>query len=109
MKSVVDLAGQERPVLFLLDEILSGTNSHDRRRGAEAVIRSLVARGSLGIVTTHDLSLTEIVDSMDGKAVNMHFEDQVEDGQMTFDYKLRDGVVQRSNAIELMRMMGLDV
>ena len=46
---------------------------------------------------------------MDGKAVNMHFEDQVEDGQMTFDYKLRDGVVQRSNAIELMRMMGLDV
>ena len=109
LKSVVDLAGQERPVLFLLDEILSGTNSHDRRRGAEAVIRSLVARGSLGIVTTHDLSLTEIVDSMDGKAVNMHFEDQVEDGQMTFDYKLRDGVVQRSNAIELMRMMGLDV
>ena len=62
LKSVVDLAGQERPVLFLLDEILSGTNSHDRRRGAEAVIRYMVARGSLGIVTTHDLSLTEIVD-----------------------------------------------
>ena len=109
LKSVVDLAAKERVVLFLLDEILSGTNSHDRRRGAEAVIRSLVSRNSLGIVTTHDLSLTEIVSSMDGKAVNMHFEDQVEDGQMTFDYKLRDGVVQRSNAIELMRMMGLDV
>ena len=109
LKAVVDLASQDRIVLFLLDEILSGTNSHDRRRGAEAVIRSLVARNSLGIVTTHDLSLTEIVSSMDGKAVNMHFEDQVEDGQMTFDYKLRDGVVQRSNAIELMRMMGLDV
>lgn len=109
LKAVVDLAAKERPVLFLLDEILSGTNSHDRRRGAEAVIRSLVDRHSLGIVTTHDLSLTEIVTTMDGKAINMHFEDQVEDGRMSFDYKLRDGIVQRSNAIELMRMMGLDV
>lgn len=61
------------------------------------------------MVTTHDLSLTDIVNTMDGRAVNMHFEDQVEDGRMTFDYKLRDGVVQKSNAIELMRMMGLDV
>jgi hypothetical protein len=109
LKAVVDLTGESQRVLYLLDEILSGTNSHDRRRGAEAVIRSLVDKSALGIVTTHDLTLTDIVESMDGSAVNMHFEDQVSDGQMTFDYKLRDGVVQRSNAIELMRMMGLDV
>ncbi|MCP4788093.1 MAG: DNA mismatch repair protein MutS [Fuerstiella sp.] len=109
LKAVVDLTGESRRVLYLLDEILSGTNSHDRRRGAEAVIRSLVNKSALGMVTTHDLTLTDIVDSMDDKAVNMHFEDQVSDGHMTFDYKLRDGVVQRSNAIELMRMMGLDV
>lgn len=109
LKSVVDFTSQERPVLFLLDEILSGTNSHDRRRGAEAVIRNLVSAGGLGIVTTHDLSLTEIVDTMDGKAANKHFEDHVRDGQMSFDYQLRDGVVRKSNAIELMRMMGLDV
>lgn len=109
LKSVVDLTAQETPVLFLLDEILSGTNSHDRRTGAEAVIRSLVKGGGLGIVTTHDLSLTEIVSTMDGQAVNMHFEDHVHEGQMSFDYKLREGVVQKSNAIELMRMMGLDV
>jgi len=109
LKAVVDLASTERPVLFLLDEILSGTNSHDRRRGAEAVIKTLVERDALGMVTTHDLALTRIVDSMDGKAVNMHFEDQVVDGQMTFDYQLRDGVVERSNAIQLMQMMGLDV
>lgn len=109
LKSVVDLTQQDRTVLFLLDEILSGTNSHDRRRGAEAVIRTLVSNGGFGMVTTHDLSLTEIVDSLEGKAVNMHFEDQVEDGSMTFDYQLREGVVQKSNAIELMRMMGLDV
>jgi DNA mismatch repair ATPase MutS len=109
LKAVVDLTTKDRPVLFLLDEILSGTNSHDRRRGAEAVIRSLVSRGGLGMVTTHDLALTQIVETMDGQAFNMHFEDQVVDGTMTFDYQLRDGVVQRSNAIELMRMMGLDV
>lgn len=109
LKTIVDLAGQDHPVLFLLDEILSGTNSHDRRTGAEAVIRTLVNRNGIGMVTTHDLTLTRIVDSMDGRAINMHFEDQVLDGQMSFDYQLRNGIVERSNAIELMRMMGLDV
>lgn len=109
LKTIVDLAGESHPVLFLLDEILSGTNSHDRRTGAEAVIRTLVQRNGIGMVTTHDLTLTRIVDSMDGRAVNKHFEDQVLDGQMSFDYQLRDGIVERSNAIELMRMMGLDV
>ena len=109
LKTVVDLTEQPRIVLFLLDEILNGTNSHDRRRGAEAVIRSLVARNALGIVTTHDLALTQIADSMSDQAVNKHFEDKIIDGQMTFDYTLRDGVVERSNAIALMRMLGLDV
>ena len=109
LKTVVDLTEQPRIVLFLLDEILNGTNSNDRRRGAEAVIRSLVARHALGIVTTHDLALTKIADSMSEQAVNKHFEDTITDGQMTFDYTLRDGVVERSNAIALMRMLGLEV
>ncbi len=109
LKTVVDLTEQPRIVLFLLDEILNGTNSNDRRRGAEAVIRSLVARHALGIVTTHDLALTKIADSMSDQALNKHFEDTITDGQMTFDYKLRDGVVERSNAIALMRMLGLEV
>lgn len=109
LRQVVDLTDGDRPVLFLLDEILNGTNSNDRRRGAEAVIRSLLDRGALGLVTTHDLELTRIVESLSGRAGNYHFEDQITDGAMTFDYQLRDGVVERSNAIELMRMMGLDV
>ncbi len=109
LRQVVDLTEGEYPVLFLLDEILNGTNSTDRRRGAEAVIRSLLKRGAMGLVTTHDLELTRIVDSLDGQGVNCHFEDQITDGRMTFDYRLREGVVERSNAIELMRMMGLDV
>jgi len=107
LKRVVDLAGQET-VLFLLDEILQGTNSHDRRIGAEAVIRSLLKQNAIGLVTTHDLALTEISGSLP-KVVNVHFADQIKDGTMTFDYKLREGTVQKSNAIELMRLVGLEI
>ena len=109
LKLVVDLAAGPLPLLFLLDEILQGTNSHDRRVGAEGVIRRLVESGAIGLVTTHDLALTEIVESLDGRATNAHFEDHLEHGRMTFDYRLRPGVVRKSNALELMRMMGLDV
>ena len=110
MKAIVDASeNADVPVLFLLDEILSGTNSHDRRIGAEGVINTLVARGGIGLVTTHDLALTEMVTSFDGKATNSHFQDEIVDGTMTFDYQLRDGVVEKSNALDLMRSMGLDV
>ncbi len=108
IKRVVDLADDERPLLFLLDEILQGTNSHDRRIGAEAVIRNLIDRGAIGLVTTHDLALTDIADSLPG-AANVHFADQLKNGEMTFDYHLRQGVVEKSNAIELMRLVGLDI
>ena len=102
-------ATPESPTLFLLDELLSGTNSHDRRIGAEALIRSLVERGAIGLVTTHDLALAEIVASFGGRAANVHFEDHLEGGEIRFDYRLRQGVVTRSNALELMRAVGLDV
>jgi DNA mismatch repair ATPase MutS len=95
--------------LFLLDEILQGTNSHDRRVGAEGIIRQLVDSNAVGFVTTHDLALTDIVDSFDGLATNIHFEDHLINGTMYFDYRIRSGVVQKSNALELMRMIGLNV
>jgi hypothetical protein len=95
------------PLLFLFDELLEGTNSHDRRIGAESLIRSLLERGAIGIVTTHDLALTEISAAGGSVVRNMHFEDQVAGGHMRFDYKLRDGVVTKSNALELMRLIGL--
>ena len=106
LKELSDLAGGEIPLLFLLDEILHGTNSHDRRIGAEAVVRGLVARGALGLVTTHDLALTELAGA-DGALSNSHFEDQVKDGEIAFDYRLRPGVVAHSNALALMRAVGL--
>ncbi len=109
LRSIVELTRGPRAVLFLLDEILHGTNSHDRRIGAEAVVRSLVARGALGLVTTHDLALAQIADDLGAQAANVHFEDQVESGSMQFDYRMRPGVVTRSNALALMRAIGLEV
>lgn len=109
LKQIVELTQGELPLLFLLDEILSGTNSHDRRIGAEAVVRGLVERGAIGLVTTHDLALTRITESLSDRAANVHFEDHLEDGRMIFDYRMHPGVVQKSNALELMRAVGLDV
>jgi hypothetical protein len=109
LRQIVDMAGAQPPLLFLLDELLSGTNSHDRRIGSEAVVRSLVQRGVIGLVTTHDLALARIADGLAPHAVNVHFEDHIEDGHIAFDYRMRPGVVEKSNAIELMRSVGLEV
>jgi hypothetical protein len=109
LRQLVEIAGGELPLLFLLDELLHGTNSHDRRIGGEAVVRSLVERGGFGLLTTHDLALAHIADVLAPRAANVHFEDQIEDGNVRFDYRLRPGVVRKSNALELMRSIGLDV
>jgi hypothetical protein len=109
LRAIVDLARAGHPTLFLLDELLSGTNSHDRRIGAEAVVRGLVEHGAIGMVTTHDLALAEIAETLGGRAANVHFEDHLEGGEMRFDYRLRPGIVTRSNALALMRAVGLDV
>jgi hypothetical protein len=106
LRQIVSLTEGATPVCFLLDEILHGTNSHDRRIGAEAVVRALLDRGAVGLVTTHDLALAEIADA---RIANVHFEDQVIDGRMHFDYRMRDGIVTRSNALALMRSVGLEV
>ncbi len=107
LKGIVERTGGQTPLLFLIDEILPGTNSHDRRVGAEAIIRQLLHRGAVGLVTTHDLALTDIVEKLGHIAMNVHFEDRLEEGLMMFDYQLRPGVVRRSNALELMRLIGL--
>ncbi|AMV39408.1 MutS-related protein [Planctomyces sp. SH-PL62] len=109
VRQIVDVSRGPLPLLFLLDELFSGTNSHDRRVGAEAVIRGLLERGAIGLVTTHDLALAEIVAGLGSGTLNVHFEDHFEDGVMRFDYRIHPGVVQHSNALELMRAVGLDV
>ncbi|MED5262217.1 MAG: DNA mismatch repair protein MutS [Myxococcota bacterium] len=109
LRAILDLAGGERKTIFLLDEILHGTNSHDRQRGAQGVIRSLLERGGIGLVTTHDLALTRIAEEPELCVANVHFEDRVTDGRVEFDYHLRPGIVENSNALDLMRAIGLDV
>lgn len=108
LRLLVELAESGR-LLFLVDEILQGTNSHDRRIGAEAVLEGLVTAGAIGLATTHDLALTDIAEGLGGRARNVHFADDMVDGTMVFDYTLRDGVVRRSNAIALMRSIGIRV
>ena len=97
------------PLLYLLDEVLAGTNSHDRRIGAEAIVRGLVERGAVGLVSTHDLALAQIAESLAPRAANVHFEDHIEEGRVVFDYRMRPGVVTKSNALELMRSVGIEV
>ena len=109
IRDILDLAQSSPPALFLLDEIFSGTNSHDRRIGAQAILRSLVERGALGLVTTHDLALTRMQEDFGTRARNVHFEDEIIDGRMRFDYRMREGVVARSNALELMRSIGIEL
>ncbi len=108
LRKLIDL-DQEIPLLFLLDEILHGTNSEDRGIGAEGLIRTLIERGAIGLVTTHDLAITHLAKTLRGAVTNVHFQDHLEAGRISFDYKLRDGVVAKSNALELMRSIGLEV
>jgi hypothetical protein len=108
IRQVLELSKQG-PLLYLLDEVLAGTNSHDRRIGAEAIVRSLVERGAIGLVSTHDLALAQIAETLGESAANVHFEDHLADGRVVFDYRMRPGVVTKSNALELMRSVGIEV
>jgi hypothetical protein len=109
IRDVFELTEGDARVLFLFDELLEGTNSNDRRIGSDGLLRALLERGALGIVTTHDLALTDIAQALPNAVRNAHFQDYVEEGKMRFDHKLREGVVAKSNALELMRLIGLKV
>jgi hypothetical protein len=107
IRMIVDLAENQGPALFLIDEILQGTNSHDRLTGTRAILERLLSRKAIGLITTHDLALTDLAGAMRAGAANVHFQDEIRDGRMAFDYTLKAGVVTGSNAVELMRLYGL--
>lgn len=109
VRELADMARGPVPLLFLLDELFQGTNSHDRLVGAAAVLRSLIDGGAIGLITTHDMALTAVAAELAPRAANVHFEDRFEAGDMQFDYRVKPGPVTRSNAIALMRAVGLDV
>jgi MutS-like protein len=108
IRRVVELSAQ-CPLLFLFDEILQGTNSHDRKIGAQGVLHTLLQNGAIGLITTHDLALTSLQEVFPHQIGNVHFQEKLEAGKLSFDYCLREGVVTTSNGLELMKSVGLEV
>lgn len=108
LRAICALAEERPPVLFLLDELLDGTNSSDRLTGAAGIAHALMAFGAIGLISTHDLALTAIGDGAHALR-NVHFEERIENGEMRFDFRLRDGIVTTRNGVALMRMVGLKV
>jgi len=109
LRQIVELGESPTPVLFLLDEVLHGTNSHDRRVGARAVLQRLLDAGAIGMMTTHDLALATDVEPDAPRVRNVHFCDTLDGERLVFDYRVREGIVQTSNALALMRAVGLHV
>jgi DNA mismatch repair ATPase MutS len=109
VKDVLELAGGPPPVLALFDELFAGTNSADRRAGAEGVLRALLAKGALALVTTHDLAIVGAADRLGGAVGLVHFADTEAAGGLAFDYVMRPGVVPHGNGLALMRAVGLEV
>jgi DNA mismatch repair ATPase MutS len=109
LRQLLELTKGSAPLLFLLDELLQGTNSKDRRIGAEGIVKAFIEQGAIGLISTHDLALTDISGLAAGALRNVHFQDEIENGRMKFDFTLREGVVTKSNGIELMRSVGLQV
>ena len=109
LRQVTELRARGLPVLFLLDEVLHGTNSADRQAGASALLHGLVDAGAIGMMTTHDLALATDVDDAAPAIENVHFCDELRGGELVFDYRMHPGIVQTSNALALMRAVGLEV
>ena len=100
---------REEPILFLFDELFHGTNSHDRLEGARGLIQSLLDLDATGLVTTHDLALASIADPLAPVIQNVHFDDHLVGDELRFDYCLKLGPVTKSNALAIMRAVGLNI
>ena len=109
LRQTLQAAEGDKPVLFLVDEIFSGTNSPDRRVAAESVVRTLVSRGAIGALSTHDIALTEIAAKEGLRGMNVHMGSKGAGDPMDFDYRLKPGVTKESNALAIARMAGVPV
>lgn len=109
LAAIVNDVKAGRRVFFLLDEVLHGTNSRERHIGAKAVVMYMIREGAIGSVSSHDLALADMAGLSLGRIRNVHFEESIREGRMAFDYKLKDGVVTTTNALRLMRLVGLDL
>ena len=108
IKQLIENIKSGKQYLYFLDEILKGTNSADRHKGAEALIRQLHKLGATGFVSTHDLELGELA-AKENYVRNYSFESEIKNGQITFDFTIKKGICSSFNACELMRQMGIEV
>ena len=110
LKQLVDLTKSEKdkPIFYLLDEILKGTNSEDRNKGAESLMRQLMKTNSMGLISTHDLSLASL-DRELPNFTNYSFNSEVKEDEILFDYKLHNGPCHTFNAVPLMKRMGIEI
>jgi len=108
LKGLLDALNREDPypLFFLIDEIFRGTNNRERQQGSQAYAQALVGKNGTGLISTHDLELAKIAEHLDGVS-NYHFREEVRDGRMVFDYRLRPGSSPTTNALKIMEMEGL--
>ncbi len=109
LKMIMDAILGKEPVFFLIDEMLKGTNESDRHKGAIALIKQLVDNAADGVLATHDLELTKLEQDFAESISNYHFDGYIEKDKLLFDYKLKTGICQSSNALELMKKVGIKV
>jgi len=109
VKGVLDSLDCGMPVLFLLDEILHGTNSRERQIGARWILAELLRKGAMGAVSTHDSGLCELPEPLMSRVTQVHLREVAEAGELKFDYKLHEGPVRSGNALRLMRSLGIEV
>ncbi|MEO6917376.1 MAG: hypothetical protein ABI151_18585, partial [Chitinophagaceae bacterium] len=107
LKQIIEAANNHEKIFILLDEILRGTNSLDRNTGSKALIKQLINEKGAGILATHDLQLAEMISTYPENLTNYHFDVQIKDEELFFDYKLKDGVCKSMNASILMRKIGI--
>ncbi|MND76547.1 DNA mismatch repair protein MutS [compost metagenome] len=109
MKFILDTVASHTDSFFLIDEMLRGTNSVDKYLGSRAIIKQLVRLDGKGMVATHDLQLSSLEREFPKDIKNYHFDIQVDEGQMLFDYKLKTGECKIFNASLLLRGIGVDI
>lgn len=107
LKRIIDLLNQGQQLFIILDEILKGTNSMDKQKGSFDLIRQFMQLKANGIIATHDLLLGSLIKQFPEKIRNYCFEADIKDNELTFSYKLREGVAQNMNACFLMKKMGI--
>jgi DNA mismatch repair ATPase MutS len=109
LKEIIDAVNNKENVFLLLDEILRGTNSADRHTGSIALIKQLIHQNAAGLIATHDLELTRLSDEFPDNLYNYHFDVQVKDEELYFDYKIKRGICTSMNASLLMKKIGIEL